>query len=167
MRLVVVAAQIFLEGNVAQQLDALAQGLLLVGLPEKAGIVKAGAQNAFVAVADQSIGIAGRVEHREEMRQQLSVRIFDGKIFLVVAHHRDQHFFGQFEEFGIEAAQDRRRKLGQIDDGREQRLIFAPARSGDGASRGVKRLADYLFALARAKNLGAAQGLNVGAGFGE
>ena len=53
-RLVVVAAEIFLERDIAQQLDALAEGLLLVRLPEKAGIVEAGAQNAFVAVADQA-----------------------------------------------------------------------------------------------------------------
>ena len=51
-RLVVVAAEIFLERNVAQQIDALAEGLLLVRLPEKARIVEAGAQNAFVAVPD-------------------------------------------------------------------------------------------------------------------
>ena len=63
-RLVVVAAEIFLESDVAQPFDALAQSLLLVRLPEKAGIVEAGAQNAFVAVADQSVGIGGRVEHR-------------------------------------------------------------------------------------------------------
>jgi len=51
-RLVVIAAEIFLERNAAQQIDALAEGLLLVRLPEKAGIVETGAQNAFVAVPD-------------------------------------------------------------------------------------------------------------------
>ena len=51
-RLVVVAAKIFLERNVAQQVDALAESLLLVRLPEKARIVETGAQNAFVAVPD-------------------------------------------------------------------------------------------------------------------
>ncbi len=51
-RLVVVAAKVFLEGDVAQQLDALAEGLLLVRLPEKPRIVEARPQNPFVAVPD-------------------------------------------------------------------------------------------------------------------
>ena len=117
-RFVVVAAKIFLERYVAQQLDALAESLLLIRPPKKAGIVEAGAQHTFVAVADQSIRVGSRVKHRHEVRQQFSIRIFDGEIFLVVAHHRDQHLFRQIEKLGIEAAENNGWKFRQVDDGR-------------------------------------------------
>jgi len=41
---------------------------------------------------DQSLGIAIRIKHGKEMRQKFTLGIFDRKIFLVIAHHRDQHF---------------------------------------------------------------------------
>ena len=48
--LVEVAAQVFLEGDGLQHLHALAQRNFLVGLPEEARVVEAGAQHALVAV---------------------------------------------------------------------------------------------------------------------
>ena len=113
------------------------------------------------------VRVGSRVEHRQEVGQQFPIRIFDGEIFLVVAHHRDQHFFGQIEKLGIEAAEDDGGKFRQIDDGRDQRLVFAPARAGDGASRRVERFANHLLALGGAKNLRAAQGFDIGAGLGD
>ena len=74
---------------------------------------------------------------------------------------------GRVEKLGIEAAENDGRKFRQIDDGRNQRLVFAPARSGDGASRRVERFADHLLTLGRAKNLGAAQRFDIGAGLGD
>src|SRR6201984_2395561 len=148
--LVVIIPKIFLESNIAQEIDALAQSLLLIRLPEKAGIVEASAQDALIAVANQSIRVASSIENREKMRQQFSIGIFDSKILLVVTHHRYQHFLRQIEEFGIEAAQDHRRKFGKIDDGCDQGLVFAPARARNGASRGVERFADHMLALGSA-----------------
>ena len=101
------------------------------------------------------------------MGQQFPLCIFDGEIFLVVAHHRDQYLFGQIEKLRIEAAEDDGGKFRQVDDGCDERLVFAPARSGDGASRRVERLADHLLTLGRAQNLRAAQGFDVGARFGD
>ena len=130
-RLLVIAAQVFLEGHVLEPDRALAQGMLLIGLPEEARIVEAGTQHAFMSVANDALRIAIGVQHGEKMRQQLAARIFDGKIFLMIAHDRDQNFLGQFQKFGIEAAQNHRRPLGEVDDCIEQSLVFAPARAGD------------------------------------
>ena len=153
--LVVVAAQVFLEGHRLQHLHALAQRDLLIGLPEEARVVEAGAQHALIAMTNEAVGIAVGVEHGEEMRQQLAVGIFQRKVFLVVAHHGDQNFIGKREKFGIEAAQNDRRKLRQVDDRVEQRLVFAPARAGDRSRRRVERLANALLALGRADDDGA------------
>ena len=153
-RLVVVAAQVFLEGHVLEPRDPLAQRMLLVGLPEEAGVVEAGPQHALVAVANEAVGIAVGVQHSQKVRRELALGVFDRKILLVVAHDRDQNFFRQLQKFGIEAAQDRRRPLGQIDHGVEQRLVFAPARAGNGASGSVECFANLLFSLLAAEDPG-------------
>src|SRR5205085_9513292 len=46
-------------------------------------IIEAGAQDAFVAVANKAVRIAGSIQHRKEMRGQLA-SVFDGKVLLVV-----------------------------------------------------------------------------------
>ena len=153
--LFVVAAEVFLEGDVLQQPDAIEQSLLLVGLPEKAGVVEAGAQYALIAVADQAIGIAGGIEHRQKMRQQLAVRIFNREIFLVVAHHRDQHFFGEREKLGIEVAEDDGREFREVHYRGEERGIFAPARAGNCARGSIESFADDLLALGAPRTLAA------------
>ena len=43
-----------------------------------------------------------------------------------------------------------------------KRLVFTPARAGDGASGGVERLANCVLAFGAAQNLGAAQRIDVG-----
>ena len=83
------------------------------------------------------------------MRRQLAVRIFDGEVFLVIAHHRDQHFFGKREKFAIEVTQNDRRKFGEVDNGIQQFFVFAPARTRHGSGGGVERLANPLLALLR------------------
>ena len=40
-----------------------------------------------------------------------------------------------------------RRKFGEVHDGVEQRLVFAPARAGNGAGGGVESLANRVLAL--------------------
>ncbi len=146
-RFVEVAAQVFLEGDRLQHLDAVAQRNLLIGVPEEAGVVEAGAQHALVAVANQAIGIAAGVEHGEKMRQQLAVGIFQREIFLVIAHHRHQDFIGQRKVFRIEIAENDGRELRQVDDGVEQRLVFTPAGAGNGAGGNVEIFTDALLAL--------------------
>ena len=94
-------------------------------------------------MADQPIGIAVGVEHRQKVRRQLAGGVFDREIFLMVAHHRDQHFFRQREILLIEAAEDGRGPLRQVDDGLQQLRVFAPARAGTvrvAASRALRIL---------------------------
>ena len=45
------------------------------------------------------------------------------EVLLVVAHHRDQHFFRQFQELRVEAARDRRGVFGEVDQRFEQRRV--------------------------------------------
>ena len=94
--------------------------------------------------------------------RSLPLRIFDREIFLVIAHHRDQHFFRQRQKLRIEAAQNRRRKFGQVHDRIEQRLVFAPARAGNGPRRGIESLANLMLAFTAPQNFGRAQRINVG-----
>ena len=61
----------------------------------------------------------------------------------MVAHHGDQNFFGQFQILRIEAAANRRRELGQVDQRFEQRIdracTPAPQSRFDLASRSSAR----------------------------
>ncbi len=58
-------------------------------------------------------------------------RVFQREVLLVVAHDRDQDFVRQRKKFRIEVAHDYGRELREVDDGVEQRLVFAPARAGN------------------------------------
>ena len=104
-----------------QILHAVGQLLLLVGFPEEAGVVEAGAQHALVAAAHEALGVGVDVHHRHELRRQLALGVLHREILLVVPHHGDQHFFGQFQELRIEAAGDGRGVFGEVDQGFEQR----------------------------------------------
>ena len=84
------------------------------------------------------------IEHGEEVRGQLAAGVFYGEIFLVVAHHRDQNFFRQFQIFGLEAAENDGGPLRKVHNRFHQRLVFAPARAGNGACGRIQRLADEL-----------------------
>ena len=140
----VVAAQLLLEGDRFEAFDALGERRLLVEVPEEAGVFEAGAENAGVAVADDGAAFVVDlgVEHGQEVRGELAVRVFDREVLLVVAHHGDQHFFRQGEVLGLEVAEDDGGPLGEVDDGLDQRLVFAPAGAGDGAGGGVQGLCE-------------------------
>ncbi len=58
-----------------------------------------------------------------------------------------RHFFRQLEKFRFKASQDYRRKFREVHDCVEQRFIFPPARSGNGARGGIERFANLMFAL--------------------
>src|ERR1051326_370419 len=73
LSLVVIAAEILLEGHVFQQVQPLQQRLLLIRFPEEARIVEARAQHALVAVPDEALWIAFSVEDGQEVRQQLAL----------------------------------------------------------------------------------------------
>src|SRR4029077_1464669 len=125
-----------------QPLCPLAQGMLLVSLPEKTGVVETRPQHPFMAVADDALRIAIGVQDSEKVRQQFMLRIFDGKILLMVTHHRDQDFLRQLQELGIKIAQDDGRKLGEIDDCVQKSSVFAPTCPRYGPSSGIKLFPD-------------------------
>ena len=90
-----------------QPLYPFPQGMFLIGLPEKPRVVEARPQNAFMPMANDALGIAVSIQHREKMRKQFAISIFNSKIFLMVTHDRDQYFLRQFEKFPVKAAQYR------------------------------------------------------------
>ena len=55
--------------------------------------------------------------------RQFAVGILHREVLLVVAHHGDEHFFGQFQELRVEVARDGRGALGEVDEGFEQRIV--------------------------------------------
>ena len=135
--------------------------MFLIGLPEKTGIVEAGAQHAFMPVTDDAGGIAVGVQHGQKVRREAAARVLDGKIFLMVAHDRDQNLFRQFEKLGVEGAENRRGPFGQVHYAVEQRFIFTPARARNGASGGVESLTNLFFPGLAAQNPGPLQNLYI------
>ena len=94
-----------------------------------------------------ALSINMRVEHGQEMRGQLAVRALDSKVLLMVAHHRDQHLFGKCKIFRLKITQHDRRPLGEMNHRLDQRLVLAPARTGNRSGRRIEGLANRLPAL--------------------
>ena len=67
--------------------------MLLVSLPEEARIVETSPQYTLITMANQTVRIAISIQDSKEVRQQIAGCMLDSKIFLMVAHHRDQNFF--------------------------------------------------------------------------
>src|SRR5215469_14156812 len=100
--------------------------------------------------ADESQRIAIGIKHGKKMREKLPFRSFERKILLVIAHDGDQHLFRQGKELGIKATDNHRREFGEVYYGIEQRFVFAPAPSWNGARGGIESLADLMFTLGAA-----------------
>ncbi len=66
-----IRTQLGLKRDVAQILDAVGEFLLLIDVPEEAGVVEAGFEDAFIAALDQALGIAAGIHHRDEVRASL------------------------------------------------------------------------------------------------
>ena len=60
----------------------------------------------------------------------LPIGVLHREIFLMMPHHRDQHFFGQFQELRVEAAGDGRGIFGEVDQRFEQRRIRLDSNAG-------------------------------------
>ena len=145
-----------------EQLQTVAQGLLLVGLPEEARIVEAGAQHALIAVPNHAVADRRQCSTpRRKCGSELAIRVFHREIFLMIAHHRDQNFFRQFQKLAIEITQNGRGTLGEVHHCVQQVLVFAPAGAGNGSGCGIERLANLLLALRAAQDFGATQRFDV------
>src|SRR5579864_822698 len=109
-----VVPKIFLEGHGLEHRHPVLERSLLVGVPEELRVIEAGAQHAFVAVADQPVRVTISVEHGEKMRRQFAGSVLDRKVLLMIAHDGHQYFFRQREKLRIKVAQYRRGPLRQI-----------------------------------------------------
>ncbi len=96
-RFFVKRTQLGLEGDVLQVVEPGLEFLLLILFEEEAGVVEAGAQDALVAVADQAVGVGVGVHDGDEVGREVSARIFNRKILLVVPHHGGQDFAREFQ----------------------------------------------------------------------
>ena len=135
-----IAAEFGLEGDVGEIVHAVGELLFLIGVPEEAGVVEAGAQHAFIAVTDQALGIAIGVGDRDELRVRACRPAFPPRSISGDAHHRDQDFFRKIEELRIEGAGDRRGPFGQVDQRVEQIVIaFVLRRDRFGCACGARR----------------------------
>src|ERR1700751_5389078 len=108
--------------------------MFLVCLPEEASVIKAGAQHSFIAVANQALRIAVRVQHGKEVGKELAISALNREIFLMIAHDGDQYFFGEFKKTGIEATENCRWPFGEIHNCIQQSVVVAPACAWDRAS---------------------------------
>ena len=111
-------------------------------------------KHALVAVANDGAAfvIDLGVEHGEEMRSQLAFRVFNGEVFLVVAHHRDEHFFGERKILASKSPSITVGHSVRCSTVSTSGFIFAPARAGNGASGLVESLADRVPALGNVDN---------------
>ena len=71
-----IRTELGLKRDVLQIGHAIGQFLPLIDLPEKAGVVEARAEHAFVAQADQAIGIAADVHHGDETGGEFAGAVF-------------------------------------------------------------------------------------------
>src|SRR5207245_324568 len=136
-------------------------GLLLIGLPEETRIIEPRAENPFIAMSDCALAIGIGIQHSQEMRRQLPARVLNRKIFLMITHDRDQHFFRQLQKLRIKIPQDYRGKFGEIDDGVEQGLVFAPARTRNRPRSYIECLADLLLSFPATQHLGCRESIYV------
>ena len=102
-----IRTELGLERDVRQIFDAVRELLLLIDVPEEARVVEARLEHSLIAVLDQALGIAAVFITATKCGASLPGAAFDREIFLVMPHHRGQHFGGQFQIGRIEIAADR------------------------------------------------------------
>src|SRR5713101_6031236 len=146
----IAAAEVFLKRNRLQHLHAAGEWDFLISVPEKTGVIEAGTKHAFIAMANQTAGVALRVEYGKKVWRQRAASIFHGEIFLMIAHHGDQHFFRQRKKLLVKAAENCCGPLREIDDRFQQLRIFTPAGAGNGAGGSVQGFADAMLTFGRA-----------------
>ena len=128
--LVVIAAQLFLKQDVPERLHSFLQLALSIHPPEKRGVCQARFQDAFMTLADFLSALRIDVDNREEERKELPFLVHQRKVFLVLAHHRDQNLLRQIKELRIEGSANHGRTLVQVYNGLEQLFIRNQPASG-------------------------------------
>ena len=83
-----------------------------------------------MTLADFVSAIRVDIDDREEERKELPFLIHQRKVFLVLAHHRDQNLLRQIKELRIEGSANHGRTLVQVYNGLEQLFIRNQPASG-------------------------------------
>ena len=98
------AAELVLEHDVVQALDAGCQGMLPILVVEEGGVRQAGTNDLFVPLDDLGRIAAFDIAHGDKTRLQLTVAVDHRKVLLMALHRGHQRLGGNFEERAIEAA---------------------------------------------------------------
>ena len=116
-------AELSLEQEAVQPGEIILQPVLAIFLDEEAGVGQPRPQHPLVALAHrrQVAGIA--VSHGQEIRQEAPSCVLDGKVLLMVLHHRHEHGRREREELTIECAAQCLRVLGAHDQLVQQRWV--------------------------------------------
>ena len=93
-----------LVGNVRELRQVVGEPTLLIRLPEKLRVRKARTQHSLVSRPHQPLRVFVEIYHREKIRCQPPAASFQRKIFLMVAHHRNQNLIRQRQKIRIEIA---------------------------------------------------------------
>ncbi|MNX55269.1 hypothetical protein D3C86_860260 [compost metagenome] len=128
-------AELGVEGDALQLVVPGVEADLLVLVPEEAGVVQAGRQDAAVA-GGQGLAAVGGLDigdHEEVGGQTVFRRIAHGEILLVHLHRQADHFGRQGQELRVHVAQDRRRPFGQTGDLVQQTVVIDQHQTTRGA----------------------------------
>ena len=106
--LLAIAAELLVEQDRRQPIDARLERRLAVLVPEEARVAQPRRQHALGVARDDLRLLRLHVRHGEKRRLQLAVVVHHREVVLVMNHRRRQHFFGQLEELDRECARRRR-----------------------------------------------------------
>ncbi|MND87538.1 hypothetical protein D3C80_795390 [compost metagenome] len=128
-------AELGVEGHALQLVVPGVEADLLVFVPEEAGVVQAGRQDAAVA-GGQSLAAVGRLDVGDDEEvggETVLGRVAHGEILLVHLHRQADHFGRQRQELRVHVAQDRRRPFGQTGDLVQQAVVIDQSQTARGA----------------------------------
>ena len=103
-----------MEDDVGELLRLLFERDLEVVLPEEFRVGEAGGEDLFVTGDDRGAAVACLdIRDADEVRGERALRVGEREIFLVGAHGELDHLARDFEEGGVEPAEQRHRPFGQ------------------------------------------------------
>ena len=134
--LVQIAADLRVEPQRVETVEARVEGRAAVRLPEEPGVPQPRHEHALGVAGDRRHVVLRDVGHREEVLGEAALARRHREVVLVVNHRRLQHLLGQGEELLGKAAGDHRRVLDEIGHLVEQRR--RPARAPDHAPQAFR-----------------------------
>ena len=140
LRLLEHGTELSLEGDpreIGLEVHELPAGVSLV---EELGILVPGLEHRLVTRADD-VGVDGSVGDGDEMREEVARgSVLHGEVPLVLAHDHDQNLLGKLEERRVEAADDGRGRLDQVNNLVDQTAGLAGGGRDDAVHAGCELL---------------------------